>query len=50
MRAERGGKLDFGASSCDCGSAVEEGGVNVGYLTAVSCRNVSMSNGVDLMG
>jgi hypothetical protein len=32
--------------SCAGGS----GGVNVGYLTAVSVRKVSMSRGDDLMG
>jgi len=26
------------------------GGVKVGYFTAVSCRNVSMSNGLHLTG
>lgn len=33
-----------GVSSCVGGT----GGVNVGYFTEVSCRNVSMSNGVHL--
>lgn len=39
-----GAGLIGGISSCVGGT----GGVNVGYFTEVSCRNVSMSNGVHL--
>jgi hypothetical protein len=39
-----------GASKEDGGDAGGAGGVKVGYLVDVSCRNVSMSRGEDLIG
>jgi hypothetical protein len=43
--------IGFGATISRRGGADDGGcgGVNVGYLTEVSCRNVSISSGVDLM-